>query len=98
MRGCSGGVQLLFACVAAVHVVFGMEDRQLEIGDPELLLLLAAHLISGIKNEAVADVLREDMLRHDPSSSLAFARISRFLTLAGSPGSYCASSAARMAF
>src|SRR5205823_5491341 len=35
-------------------------DRLLKIGDPELLLLLAVHPVTGIKGEAVADMLWDE--------------------------------------
>jgi hypothetical protein len=44
-------------------------DRLLEISDTELLLLLAAHPVSGIKNDAVADMLWEEE-PSDPSAAL----------------------------
>ena len=54
-------------CFGATSVWHG--DRQLEIGDTELLLLLAAHPISGMRNDAVADMLWEEELS-DPSAAL----------------------------
>ena len=54
-------------CFGARSVWHG--DRQLEIADTELLLLLAAHPISGIKNESVSDMLWEEE-PSDPSAAL----------------------------
>jgi len=54
-------------CFGATSVWHGAQ--QLQIGDSELLLLLAAHPISGIRNEAVADMLCEQEVS-DPSAAL----------------------------
>src|SRR5207253_10186922 len=54
-------------CFGATSVWHG--SQQLQIGDSELLLLLAAHPISGIRNEAVADMLWEEEVS-DPSAAL----------------------------
>jgi hypothetical protein len=45
-------------CFGAGAAWYG--DRLLEIADPELLLLLAVHPVTGIQNEALADMLWEE--------------------------------------
>src|SRR5690349_10826931 len=67
-QNCCGACALpRFACAAPIRVrCFGARsvwhgDRQLTIRD-ELLLLLAAHPITGIRREAVFDMLWEDGL------------------------------------
>ena len=52
-------------CFGAREVWCG--DRQLFLADPELLLLLAAHPITGIQGEALADMLWEEEPIVDPS-------------------------------
>jgi nucleoid-associated protein YgaU/DNA-binding SARP family transcriptional activator len=54
-------------CFGARDVWYG--DRQLSLGDPELLLLLAAHPVTGIRNEALVDMLWEEE-PVDPSAAL----------------------------
>ena len=54
-------------CFGATSVWHG--DQQIEISDTELLLLLAAHPISGMRNDAVADMLWEEDLS-DASAAL----------------------------
>ena len=55
-------------CFGAREVWCG--DRQLFLADPELLLLLAAHPITGIQGEALADMLWEEEPIVDPSRAL----------------------------
>ena len=55
-------------CFGAREVWCG--DRQLFLADPELLLLLAAHPITGIQSEALADMLWEEEPIVDPSRAL----------------------------
>ena len=54
-------------CFGACDVRHG--DRLLKIGDPELLLLLAVHPVTGIASETVADMLWDE-LRADPPGDL----------------------------
>ena len=54
-------------CFGARSVWHG--DRELEIADTELLLVLAAHPIAGVKNESVVDMLWEEE-PGDPSAAL----------------------------
>jgi len=54
-------------CFGAREVWCG--DRLLQIGDPELLLLLAVHPVTGIQTEALVDMLWDDVPA-DPAAAL----------------------------